>query len=477
MIRTKLYISLTIIILMFGFILTTLSSFFVSRHSLRSQITSNEIPLTTSTIYSEIKSDLLASKYISSTMANDIFLKEWLLSGEKELNRVEYYLEQYVQNLGLSSAFVISENSKKYYSHAGILKTVSLEDPRDNWYYNLKKNSNSFDINIASDAANNNTHSIFFNQKMFDKKGKFIGVTGVGVPVETVSQVIDYYHNKYGKNIYLSDTKGRVVLYSSKTGLLGAKIGSIPGLLGKEKLILSKSPQSFMVENHGEIIHINSRYIPELNWILIVEQIENNITANIKISLYINIAVSILICTIILMIMLFLMSRYNRKMRLLATTDKLTDTYNRTAFDLYIEIMRKESIRSKQPFALSILDLDFFKGINDTYGHTAGDQVLRKSTEIIKASIRESDILFRWGGEEFLILLRNCPLKEAVEILDKIRKTINKTIFYFNNTPITITISAGVTVYQDTEDIDATINRADKLLYNAKHSGRNKTSY
>jgi len=462
---------------MFGFILTTLSSFFVSRHSLRSQITSNEIPLTTGTIYSEIKSDLLASKYISSAMANDIFLKDWLISGEKELSRVENYLKQYVRYLGLSSAFVISENSKKYYFQAGILKTVTLEDPRDIWYYNLKKSNNTFYINIATNAANNNTHSIFFNQKLFDKNGKFIGVTGVGVPVETVKQVIDYYHNKYSKNIYLSDIEGRVVLYSSKTGLLGAKIGSIPGLLGKEELILSKSPQSFMVENHGEIIHINSRYIPELNWILIVEQIENSITANIKISLYINIAVSILICIIILIIMLFLMSRYNKKMRQLATTDKLTDTYNRTAFDLYIEIMRKESIRSKQPFALSILDLDFFKGINDTYGHSAGDQVLRKTTEIIKASIRESDILFRWGGEEFLILLRNCQLKEAAEIMDKIRKTINKAIFYFNNTPITITISAGVTVYQNTENIDVTINRADQLLYDAKRSGRNKTRY
>jgi diguanylate cyclase (GGDEF)-like protein len=474
-IKTRFYIVFIILLLLFGFILTTLSSFLVSRHSLRSQIKSSEIPLTSGTIYSKIKTDLLAPKLIASVMANDAFLRKWIINGEKDQNQIKNYLKQIKQNYNVSSAFFVSNQTGNYYYPKGIFKKVSPADTRDNWFYNLKKADRLYELNIEADATNNDESTIFFNYKVFDHDDNFIGSTGVGIEVVAVRKIIDDHNLKYKKNIYISDAKGKVILYSAQSLLQGSQITDLPGLHNKKDILLTKAPQVISFEQGMETIHISSRFIPELDWIMIIEQTEQRITENIRVALYINIAMSIIICIGILIILLYILSRYNTRMEQLATTDKLTGSYNRTAFDLYIEILRKESIRSQLVFSLAIFDFDFFKAINDTYGHAAGDQILIKITEIVKNSIRDSDLLFRWGGEEFLILLKNCPLVDAVATMDKIRSTINKTIFYFEDNPITITISAGVTNNNGSENIDVIIKRADALLYEAKRKGRDRT--
>jgi diguanylate cyclase (GGDEF)-like protein/PAS domain S-box-containing protein len=153
-----------------------------------------------------------------------------------------------------------------------------------------------------------------------------------------------------------------------------------------------------------------------------------------------------------------------------AAYDVLTETYNRRMFE---EIFAKEMNRA-QRYSLSLsivlLDIDDFKLFNDEYGHKTGDEVLCAIADILKNNIRESDTLARWGGEEFVILFPNIPLKETAEKADMIRKKICNSLFAGD---LKVTCSFGVTSYEEGDDMDAVFVRADNALYRAKELNKN----
>ncbi len=154
----------------------------------------------------------------------------------------------------------------------------------------------------------------------------------------------------------------------------------------------------------------------------------------------------------------------------LASTDALTGVLNRHRFK---EVILSEITRAKRygnSLSLIMFDLDFFKNINDTYGHNTGDMVLRQAAQIIQENIRETDVVARWGGEEFLVLCPESSKEEAIQIADKLRLMVERYSF---EEVQGITMSCGVTDFQDEDTMDIFINRADEALYLAKEQGRN----
>ena len=124
-----------------------------------------------------------------------------------------------------------------------------------------------------------------------------------------------------------------------------------------------------------------------------------------------------------------------------------------------------------------MLDIDHFKKINDTYGHLAGDFVLKEIAKIIKDSIRKSDICGRFGGEEFVIVLPNTKLSGAMKLAERIRETIQNHTFDFNGKKINVTVSIGITSVGVNDSYESLISRADEALYEAKEKGRNRIEY
>ena len=150
----------------------------------------------------------------------------------------------------------------------------------------------------------------------------------------------------------------------------------------------------------------------------------------------------------------------------LATTDPLTGIYNRGKIE---ESLRQEMARATRygsPLAIILFDLDYFKKINDSLGHSIGDQVLREVAATVGKQIRETDVLGRWGGEEFIVLCPGIVAHDAVAIAEKLRQQVE-------GLPLGVTISCGLAGSESGESMDALINRADKALYAAKHAGRN----
>lgn len=162
--------------------------------------------------------------------------------------------------------------------------------------------------------------------------------------------------------------------------------------------------------------------------------------------------------------------------KLKARTDALTGLPNRAAYNDHMTNEFERWSRYQQGFSVAIGDLDFFKRINDNYGHLAGDKVLRLVAKVLSKNLRSSDFISRFGGEEFVILLPSTELAEATKAVEKLRESISRSPFNFHGEPVTITMSFGVAQAQEGDTAESLFERADAALYTAKQNGRNQVS-
>jgi diguanylate cyclase (GGDEF)-like protein len=169
----------------------------------------------------------------------------------------------------------------------------------------------------------------------------------------------------------------------------------------------------------------------------------------------------------------------NRLLEEMTLTDTLTGLPNRRALDVWAP--RQLSAATRHDFSIWVVmvDLDSFKKVNDTYGHDAGDTVLKSFAEILKANTRQSDICARMGGEEFLVMLSHADKEGTNTTVERIRKQFESKKFTFGNSTITVTASFGVAGFRGTNppDLNALVARADTALYAAKHKGRNRIEF
>lgn len=167
-----------------------------------------------------------------------------------------------------------------------------------------------------------------------------------------------------------------------------------------------------------------------------------------------------------------------RRLELMSQTDHLTQVANRRhLFDRLSQELNRVR-RLGQPLSLAIMDVDHFKRVNDTYGHLCGDQVLVQLAGQLKGSLRAYDLVGRYGGEEFCLVLPNTTLQDALALVERLRVRISETQFVHGHLCLQVTISAGVTCtagQPDTLAADALLSQADEALYRAKTSGRNQT--
>ncbi|MBI5007545.1 MAG: diguanylate cyclase [Nitrosomonadales bacterium] len=158
----------------------------------------------------------------------------------------------------------------------------------------------------------------------------------------------------------------------------------------------------------------------------------------------------------------------------LVREDQLTGALNRRGLDEAIDKELKRSDRSKTPVSIALLDIDNFKRLNDTLGHQAGDLALKHLTRVIKETLRPADTVGRYGGEEFLIVLPDTDLQAGIEAIQRLQRDLTKKFFLHNNERVLVTFSAGVALRGSEEDAEDLIGRADKAMYKAKQTGKNR---
>jgi diguanylate cyclase (GGDEF)-like protein len=159
-----------------------------------------------------------------------------------------------------------------------------------------------------------------------------------------------------------------------------------------------------------------------------------------------------------------------------ARTDSLTGCGNRSSLEINLDREINIARRDEIPFSAMMFDLDHFKMLNDTHGHQCGDLVLKQAVQEVQKITRKTDMLFRYGGEEFVLLLHKTDLKKAAYVAEKVRLNIEQMEIRYQNKPINISISLGVAELAEFDNITSMIERVDTALYAAKKQGRNRVS-
>ena len=170
------------------------------------------------------------------------------------------------------------------------------------------------------------------------------------------------------------------------------------------------------------------------------------------------------------------LARALEQIRQLATHDDLTGLLNRRAMLDRMQLEQRRSLRSGSPLLIAQLDIDHFKVVNDTHGHAAGDLVLQSFADTVRRNVRDTDVLARWGGEEFVLLLCDTPAADAVALMERLRQAVQamQVPVPQGGQPITVTVSIGLARHAPADPLAGTLERADRALYAAKAGGRNR---
>ena len=163
------------------------------------------------------------------------------------------------------------------------------------------------------------------------------------------------------------------------------------------------------------------------------------------------------------------------RIQALATRDVLTGLLNRRAMLEQLERQSSEQERRGVPMCLAVFDLDHFKRVNDELGHAMGDRVLQTFARVARDEVRGGDVLARWGGEEFLLMMPDTGASVAWHCVERIHRAMHSTIFDQAPDDFVVTFSAGLAICQTADDVEAAIDRADQAMYRAKAAGRNRT--
>jgi diguanylate cyclase (GGDEF)-like protein len=473
--RRRLLLAIVSLLLL-GSIVTSAGSFLVGRRTVRTSIAEHELPLTGDNVFSEIQKDLLRPVSISEQMAHDTFLQEWVSGGEVDPNAVVRYLAQIEQRFGATTSFFVSESTRRYYHPRGILKLVSETDKDDAWYFRARQMTSAYEINIDADTADRSVTTVFINYRIFDARGTFLGVTGVGLKLEAVGSLISSYEERFQRHIYFVDRSGNVALRGTAPIQDVRPLADRPGMASiATQILVGKTKPLTLSYDRGEAhVLVNTRFIPDFNWFLIVEQDESKSIRPLERVLWMNLLVGAGVAVLVGAVLLFTINRYQRRLVIAATTDVLTSSLNRRKGESVLQGALIDAARTGKVMSVLMFDVDHFKRVNDSFGHLVGDVVLRNIAAEVRAATRGTDSLVRWGGEEFLVILPNCNDQQATKIAGVICDLVTTLHVRNSQAMPSVTVSIGVTESQPGDSWEVLLTRADRALYAAKANGRNR---
>lgn len=454
------------IVLAVGFLITNAVSYFIAVNTLRQSIVETELPLTGSNIYSEIQTDLIRPILVSSLMANDTFVQDWLHTGELDLQAITRYLRKIQSQYGAFTAFLISRSTQAYYHFSAPPRHVKRDDPADAWFFRSIDANEPYEINVDINKEQDDAVTVFINYRVLDHDGKMIGLTGVGLDFRTVRNIVSRYREQFNRNIYFVNGRGEIVVATDADTPLGASIRAAEGLGAIADKVLGEESGQYAFKRGGRTILLSHRLIPDLGWRVMVEQDEAVAMRPLWIGFLTNLAIGLLIIAVSLVITSVAFGRYKRRLADIAFRDALTGLGNRSHFEAKLDARLG---RDGSPTAsLVLVDIDGFADFNDRFGREAGNATLTALGKIIGDVAGSAPATARLDGDSFAILLDGGG-EAAVRFADSLHKVVGSEGFGDNGLA-RLSVSIGVAPL-DREDPIAALDKAGRALRLAKADG------
>jgi len=322
-----------------------------------------------------------------------------------------------------------------------------------------------------------------------DEKKQISGILYVNMTLKSLAQFVkSMSYGKTGK-IFIVDSAGNLLAHPDMSPCV-----EIDGLSAQPELVLKNLAHNPMVANAlkndmrsglftlpetGRVVLASFRKIPDLDWIVVLQQ--DAFESFSIITIYAWLLVFLVLFAIAVSLTSFLYiaretaetSRKHRELLIVSETDPLTGLLNRRSMLSRMNRLVSEFENQGHGFVIAMFDIDDFKKVNDTYGHVFGDVVLREIAARTVSILRVEDLLFRWGGEEFLLVIENSDLTRGRGVAEKIRRVVVDTPISDGMSSVAVTVTIGVSQYEG-GPVDAVIIHADEALYEGKRRGKNR---
>ena len=365
---------------------------------------------------------------------------------------------------------------------------TSRPDFSERTYFRVLKNDPSqrmyIDVPVRR-RGNQNQWLLNVARRLSIPNGGFGGVVVVSLVPEYFSSFYDSLELAKGSYVSLLREDSTLLMrHPEKDESIGKVFGRNPAI---QPFLKQRLPQtSLRMYSHisKTNVLVNCRFAKIHPIYVCTSTTEESLLGDWKQDLMIIGAISTLSCALIMSLFILLSNQLrnreamaaelvqkNRDLDLLSKTDHLTGIANRNSIETKIMELIGNAKRYDRPFSVILIDIDHFKKINDTYGHSIGDKVLVEFSDTLNRRIRDTDLAGRWGGEEFLIACSESDVKGATELAEELRSVIENNSFGLKSS---VTSSFGVSQYKPNEDAKELFRRVDELLYKAKDSGRNR---
>ena len=419
-----------------------------------------------SPVFKLVKDELLRPLHIAETFASSVDFTAELDSPDFNEEKLLQRLKKMEQDLDLVF-FVASEQARKQYFSNGT--TLDLVEGEVAWYYEAKANDKDFmaDLGQVGDVH------LFFDVKVYGPNREFLGYVGVGKRVQRFLDIFNRYKSMYAYDFLFVNDNNEIILSSLPDLVVtGAHIPTLDSVewfrnggssrQSNDSEILQIEDEDFLISEFG---------IEELGWrLLLLVPLEAR-QAQTTSSFVANALAALFIVMFFASSFLFLMLVYKRKIDQKSEVDPLTGLSNRN----YVHRRFDQLQRSGEQVCVLIIDLDRFKSINDNYGHDAGDTVLKAAANALKQELREQDVVSRWGGEEFVMLVPASSIERGRSIAERARQNLERLRVDTGSATLSVTASFGVAFGSaGKESLTELLAKADQVLYRAKEEGRNR---
>ena len=448
----------------------------VSMNSTQEQLKTQSLPLSVDNIYTEIQKNIIQPYLVASMMSHDTFVLDWINEDESSVIKIQNYLDSIKNRYGMLVAFLVSDKTKNYYTQNGLIDTISHENDNNKWYFKFKDSQKKDEINIDYNGKLAEHLIMFINFKMFDQDFHYVGATGVGIQISYIDDMLKMFKSRYNLNVKFLDKDGNFVFLDKEANSF-KQISKIPELHKHKNIILSKESRIIEYEKDGFTYLLHTKYIPEIDIHLLVEAKLDDFTQKTKKTFFMNLGASFFLTLVIAIVLIRIIGSYNKRLEQLATIDELTKLANRRNFNESFSNQIKYSKRLKKPLSLLFIDIDDFKNINDELGHNLGDEVLKTFARILQNNARETDLIARWGGEEFVIAFVDTSKETSLLLANKISEATQNSLTLHSLINRKLTVSIGITELKNDDSIDTIITRADNAMYISKTKGKNRVEF
>ena len=443
----------------------TFKEFFNASHQKQQEVV---MPL-----FSLINSEIIRPLTVSQYMASDPFLLDYIEQDKIDKDVIFDYITSVSNQFNTLSFIAIEKHLLLIDSNN---KTTNLTGKEAEWYHRLK----AIDKTEFTDFGDAENPHLFFDVKMFNKQRDFIGFIGLAIDLDHFATKFAKFKKDYGFELYFVDNNNDVTLSSEQIMKTKShhrkdvvtKISELPWYQQYQNKDDKNNSQYFFDSSRNDLI-ISQMPLKELNcrvFIVAPPITEQSVywqlfTQNLFVLLAVSLA---LYCLFTLCI-----NNFRSDLVKDSETDYLTQLPNRSFIHWKYSLLNEKHAH----VSVVIADIDNFKVLNDTYGHLFGDEVLKVISKELSENLRSIDLVGRWGGEEFILILPDTNAKQAQEIINRIRKSIATIPFKSSPTKkdFNVTVSFGISEsHLNGIVLEEILAKADQALYSAKTSGKNK---